>query len=53
MNYLGIDIAKAKVDCCLKLAGRYLHRTFANNTDGFAKLVEWVGKHAERAWVGS
>ena len=45
MNYLGIDIAKAKVDCCLKLAGRYLHRTFANNTDGFAKLVEWVGKH--------
>lgn len=40
MIYLGIDVAKLKIDCCLRVDDRYLHRVFLNNNDGFAKLTQ-------------
>ena len=43
--YLGLDIAKAKIDCCLMHDTKYLHRTFENNQDGFIKLTNWLEKH--------
>ena len=43
--YLGLDIAKAKIDCCLMHDTKYLHRTFENNQDGFIKLSSWLEKH--------
>lgn len=43
--YLGLDIAKAKIDCCLMHDTKYLHRTFENNQDGFIKLSSWIEKH--------
>ena len=43
--YLGLDIAKAKIDCCLMHDTKYLHRTFENNQDGFIKLANWLEKH--------
>lgn len=43
---LGIDIAKAKFDCALRLAdGKYRHKVFANDNQGFAALTEWLDKH--------
>lgn len=45
MNYLGIDVSKAKIDCCLILNGRYLHRVFKNDEAGFKKLLEWLAKY--------
>jgi transposase len=42
--YLGLDIAKAKIDCCLMHDTKYLHRTFENNQDGFIKLNRLVRK---------
>lgn len=43
--YLGIDVAKAKLDCALRLPnGKYKHKVIENNQEGFAALIEWLGK---------
>lgn len=43
---VGIDIAKAKVDVCLRLATGKLRSKVVNNTPaGFAELVAWLHKH--------
>jgi len=43
---LGIDIAKAKLDCALRLpAGKYKHKVFENKQSGFIALIEWLDKH--------
>ncbi len=47
MFYLGIDIAKAKLDCCLLLDPDSLQKkskSVANTKAGFANLLEWLGK---------
>jgi transposase len=45
--YLGIDVAKAKLDCALRLPdGKYKHKVFENSPKGFTALREWIGKHA-------
>ena len=39
-DYIGIDIAKAKFDMALAQAnGKYIYRTFTNNTKGFNDLL--------------
>ena len=44
--HLGIDVAKAKLDCALRLPdGKYKHKVFENNQDGFTALAEWLGKY--------
>jgi transposase len=46
MFKLGIDIAKAKFDCALRMAeGKYRHKVFANDSTGFAALSQWLDKH--------
>jgi len=43
--YLGIDVAKAKLDCALRLAdNKYKHKVVENNQNGFTKLMEWLAK---------
>lgn len=45
MFYLGIDVAKAKLDCCLLIQPELLKRrnkTVANTSAGFAELVAWL-----------
>ena len=44
--YLGIDIAKAKLDCVLRQPdGKHKHKVFDNNLKGFEELREWIVKH--------
>lgn len=44
--YLGIDVAKAKLDCALRLPdGKYRNKVVENNSDGFTALSEWLDKH--------
>ena len=44
--YLGIDIAKAKLDCALLLSeGRFRTKVFHNTAEGFLELVQWLNKH--------
>jgi transposase len=44
--HLGIDVAKAKLDCVLRLAdGKFKHRVVENNQKGFALLSDWLSKH--------
>lgn len=45
MLYLGLDVSKHKIDCCLKLNERYLHRVVKNNQEGFKKLSDWLAKY--------
>ncbi len=46
MFYLGIDISKAKLDCCLLLTPeRKRSKTVFNSTAGFAQLVAWLKHH--------
>lgn len=48
MFYLGIDVAKAKLDCCLLLDPESMKRkskVVANTKAGFASLLQWlIGK---------
>ena len=41
--YLGIDVAKAKLDCALRQPdGKHKHKVFDNNLTGFASLHGWL-----------
>jgi len=45
MFYLGIDVAKAKLDCCLLLdpeSTKRKSKSVANTKAGFATLLEWL-----------
>ncbi len=46
MFYLGMDVAKAKLDCCLLLdeAGRRKSKVVSNAKSGIADLLVWVAK---------
>ena len=42
-NFLGIDVAKGKFDVAfLRRDERFRHRTFPNNSTGFADLLKWL-----------
>ncbi|QEY25505.1 IS110 family transposase [Neisseria zalophi] len=43
--YLGIDVSKATIDCCLISGGIFFDRRFTNNTSGYRKLKEWLDGH--------
>lgn len=43
-HYLGIDVAKDKLDVALLIVEKYKHKVFANNIEGFKQLVDWLGK---------
>lgn len=43
--HLGIDVAKAKLDCALRLPnGKYKHKVVGNNQNGFTALTQWLDK---------
>jgi len=43
--HLGIDVAKAKLDCALRLAdGKFRSKVVENNSKGFNVLTEWLVK---------
>lgn len=43
---LGIDVAKAKLDCALRLPdGKHRNKVVDNNASGFKTLLEWLDKH--------
>lgn len=42
---LGIDVAKAKLDCALWLGTKYRTKRFANTPEGFAQLNDWLHRH--------
>jgi transposase len=43
--HLGIDVAKAKLDCALRLpTGKYRTRVVENSPKGFGVLIEWLSK---------
>jgi transposase len=44
--HVGIDVAKAKLDCALRLPdGKHKHKVFENSPKGFTALADWLGKH--------
>jgi transposase len=43
---LGLDVAKAKLDCALRYPeGKYKSKVVDNNLNGFKVLIEWLAKH--------
>jgi|SRR5579885_243391 len=40
--FVGIDVAKTKLDVVLRLGERALHQIFANTTEGFVALDAWL-----------
>ena len=43
---LGLDVAKAKLDCALRFPdGKYKSKVVENTPNGFKTLVEWLAKH--------
>lgn len=47
MFYLGIDVAKAKLDCCLLLdpeSTKRKSKSVTNTKTGFANLLEWLAR---------
>lgn len=48
--HLGIDVAKAKLDCALRMNdGRIRHKVVANSAAGFDELHTWLDKHGVSA----
>jgi len=48
MNFfnLGLDVAKAKLDCALRSPdGKYKSKVVENTPSGFKTLIEWLAKH--------
>jgi transposase len=47
MHYLGVDVAKAKLDCMLidATSGKRKSKVIPNTSAGFAQLIEWLEKH--------
>jgi len=44
--YLGIDVAKAKLDCALRLpSGKFRAKSLANSPEGFVLLDAWLATH--------
>lgn len=44
--HLGIDVAKAKLDCALRLPnGKFRAKVISNSPEGFALLVTWLATH--------
>ncbi len=44
--HLGIDVAKSKLDCALRLPnGKFRTKVIANSDDGFTQLVDWLASH--------
>jgi transposase len=50
---VGLDVAKAKIDVCLRLStGKWRSKVVANSVAGFQELAAWLGQHgAIRAHV--
>lgn len=43
---LGVDVAKLKLDVCLRLShGKFRSKVVRNTAAGFAELLQWLGKH--------
>lgn len=43
---LGLDVAKAKLDCALRFPdGKYKSKVVENTPNGFKTLIEWLAKH--------
>lgn len=40
--YLGVDVSKHYLDCCLILAGSYYEKRFGNDLKGFRQLKNWL-----------
>ena len=51
--YLGIDVAKAKLDCALRLPNsKFRAKVIPNSPEGFAQLLRWLnGHHAPQPHV--
>jgi transposase len=47
MFYIGVDVAKAKLDCALldTRTGKLKTKVVPNTTAGFKQLLEWASKH--------
>lgn len=44
--YLGIDVAKAKLDCALRMPdGKYRNKVVVNTPAGYTTLSVWLNKH--------
>lgn len=43
--YLGIDVSKLTIDCCLISDGQYHQKRFSNNPKGFHQLTDWLNDH--------
>jgi transposase len=51
MFYLGVDVAKAKLDCMLlnSQTGKLKSKSIPNSASGFNQLLEWLTKHEARS----
>lgn len=43
--YLGIDVSKLTIDCCLIADGQNHQKKFQNNKGGFEQLTKWLQSH--------
>ena len=53
MLYLGMDVAKAKLDCCLLLdeaSGKHKTKVVKNTQSGIVDLLAWVAKQNISSW---
>ncbi|XXQ68518.1 IS110 family transposase [Neisseriaceae bacterium B1] len=42
LYWLGLDISKEKIDCCIHIQSKYKHIIISNDENGFMQLLEWL-----------
>lgn len=48
---VGVDVAKDKFDVSIEINGRYKHKVFSNNNQGYNEFLMWLKAHTGNAWV--
>lgn len=50
-QFVGVDVAKDKIDVALFLNKKYLHKCFDSDKKGLSGFIKWLGKHTQAPWV--
>lgn len=50
-EYVGVDVAKDKLDVAVWINNRYKHKVYSNDAKGHAEFSQWIEQHTRSPWV--
>ena len=50
-DFVGVDVAKDKIDVAFEKDGHFKHNVFSNNSKDHKEFFEWLNRHTSLPWV--